>query len=925
MSLAESMEGASAPDVSIVLICYNDAGRLPRALESLRKQTLRSIEIIIVDDASTDDTERVALQAVRVDPRVRYVRLDENSGGCSAPRNRGIEEAQGTWIMFCDSDDCYERHAAKNLLLAVEAADADLGCGVAERIDMRTGQARRWRESLHEAAVLASIEDRLELIADTISVNKIYRRSFLLDQALRFPEGLLYEDQLFTMQAYCQATRIAVIPQTTYLWSVDRVGDEPSITQRRREERNARDRVTINARIDAYLADRGSEALRRAKARKFLSHDLYLYLSSILESDDSTASALIDIWEPYVRTTELKEAASLRPALRVAVYHLLLRDLEGIRSAMRCIRWSAVVEVPVIARSGRQVWACEHLDAGPDVAGLDPSWWLDMSAMAIADAPVPDRRLCHRLSEFQVAGKRVQALGLTADPFGMLVEASRVRLAVSTAAGRVWCSVPVTVHSGSPIRWEAEAAWQWQVDPVVESHARGSLALVVEVDGQVNQMPLRKLASEVERQELDLGHGVLVSLGPGEHGSIDWRVLRPGRGWRAWRQGRGTVPGLLRVLHRRALWVTSAIASRLPPRSVVVFESSAGRAFDGHPRAISEALASDPVRQAWSYASEPERFPVWAEAVRRDTLRHRWVLSRARWWVDDSGYWQAIRKHSRNRMLQTWRGQPVAKLGSEGLDAPLAPRSQRWPAPSQVRRWDLMLAPSPTFADHVPAAVGFRGDLIEGTTPFGDAVQAAASEGDRRSLAKRLALPEGRPIIMAVTAGTELPFDLAEVVAELGDRSFWLLARDDGARLALPAACRAAARDVSTVDGRAAHLAAADLLVTDASIWTLEFARLRRPMIVWGPTFAHLLRTAGVLVDLPALLPTVDSTTDLIASLRQWLDRSTMQPESWSPSSAGLDVLAEMAGRADGRGAERCIRALQTGRTKDRGQSVGRG
>jgi len=82
------LRAPSGPDVSIVLICFNDARRVGRAMRSLVNQTLRNIEIIVVDDASTDDTEQVVSAAMETDSRIRYIRLAENSGGCSAPRNR---------------------------------------------------------------------------------------------------------------------------------------------------------------------------------------------------------------------------------------------------------------------------------------------------------------------------------------------------------------------------------------------------------------------------------------------------------------------------------------------------------------------------------------------------------------------------------------------------------------------------------------------------------------------------------------------------------------------------------------------------------------------------------------------------------------------------------------------------------------------
>src|SRR4051794_719602 len=91
------------PLVSVVVIGYNDAQHLPTAIRSAQRQTHRDLEILVVDDASTDATPVVARRLADHDGRVKVLRLDENSGGCSRPRNVGIEAAQGRYVMFLDS------------------------------------------------------------------------------------------------------------------------------------------------------------------------------------------------------------------------------------------------------------------------------------------------------------------------------------------------------------------------------------------------------------------------------------------------------------------------------------------------------------------------------------------------------------------------------------------------------------------------------------------------------------------------------------------------------------------------------------------------------------------------------------------------------------------------------------------------------
>src|SRR5690348_13777925 len=118
------------PDVSVVVIAYNDAARLPRAVASSLAQSLGGVETVIVDDASTDGTGEAADRLAAAHPgRVGAVHLPVNSGGCGRPRNVGVERSDGRYVMFLDSDDLLDRHACLNLLSAAQETGADLVSG----------------------------------------------------------------------------------------------------------------------------------------------------------------------------------------------------------------------------------------------------------------------------------------------------------------------------------------------------------------------------------------------------------------------------------------------------------------------------------------------------------------------------------------------------------------------------------------------------------------------------------------------------------------------------------------------------------------------------------------------------------------------------------------------------------------------------
>lgn len=112
------------PRVSICIASYNCRDHIEAALASALAQTLTDIEVIVVDDASSDDSAAVAARVAARDPRVRVDVMPENSGPGGA-RNRGIELARGRWFAVLDSDDLYHPERLERLVAEAEAADAD--------------------------------------------------------------------------------------------------------------------------------------------------------------------------------------------------------------------------------------------------------------------------------------------------------------------------------------------------------------------------------------------------------------------------------------------------------------------------------------------------------------------------------------------------------------------------------------------------------------------------------------------------------------------------------------------------------------------------------------------------------------------------------------------------------------------------------
>lgn len=529
------------PLISVILIGYNDATRIVRALESLRNQTLRSIEIIVVDDASTDSTPEIVEAVAKNDTRVHLIRRSENSGGCSAPRNDGIAQSTAPWVMFCDSDDEYEAHACANLLMAAEKWDADVVCGMAIRHDVSKNRNKPWRPELHSHdRCVESLEDEPQLLYDTISVNKIYRRSLLDEHRIIFPAGLLFEDQVFTLHCYLRARRIGILQSGVYIWNVDRTTEELSITQGRMQKRNVLDRVEINKRMDSLLSE-SSDELQLAKAIKFLRHEGYLYLWAISENPrQSDAQVTADVFREYVEQVDPRAFDYVRPALRVALYGLLINDMKLLRSAMRWERWASVVDTRIVRLGEREFWT---QPSSRTVLGRDDVSWLDVTRLHLLDMPFSTRRYLHELISLEVHRSRVCVTVHTTDFASDLDNSTTAQLVWTDKSGRDIASLQLArqqVDHEGRIVWCGDGLPDVHITRPLMRPDRGTVSVRLTRAGLANTTAIRSVDSAFSSKFIPFRSVAFAdrpagaTLLAGERASVVWRPGGVSRGPIAW-------------------------------------------------------------------------------------------------------------------------------------------------------------------------------------------------------------------------------------------------------------------------------------------------------------------------------------------------------------------------------------------------------
>ncbi|MEU3886428.1 glycosyltransferase family 2 protein [Streptomyces sp. NPDC029041] len=386
----------STPDVTVTVIVYNDAERLTRAVESVRRQTHANLEIIISDDHSTDATPAVAQRLAAQDPRVRHLRLERNSGGCSAPRNRALRIARAPFLMFLDSDDELPCNAVELLLAAHREREIDFAMGAVQRIRVDNGRRSTWMPHLvAERRTLDGIEADPRLLFEHLSTGKMYARAFLDRHDLRFPEGIHYEDQLFSAQAYCLAKRFTIVPEPVYRWYVApyAASGTASISNQRHKLANVRDRIHVQHLIDAFLSESGHESLREDKDHKFLKHDLRMYTGDLPYRDDAWLTSFADLVTPYLDTLAPGAFARLPRAERVVIQLIRDRRLPEARLAARGLGHAVGPRSVTADAAGRTYWG----DRVPESAWSRRE--LSVSDLELETRPFPSAQFRHEIKE----------------------------------------------------------------------------------------------------------------------------------------------------------------------------------------------------------------------------------------------------------------------------------------------------------------------------------------------------------------------------------------------------------------------------------------------------------------------------------------------------------------------------------------------
>ena len=224
------------PIISVIVPVYNVEKYLSKCLDSILMQTFSNIEIICVNDGSTDNSRKILETYRKKDSRIKIV--DKKNGGLSSARNAGMKVATGEFYSFIDSDDWVDKTMIEKLYDSMTKYSTDIAICAVHQFD----EKRQTYDDSNKYYTLdffdESFDNRAFSYKETkpflmdvcvMAWNKLYRKSFIDECKSEFPDGLIFEDGPFFFSIFFKTKRVSIVRDFLYYYRVNRKG---SIIQR---------------------------------------------------------------------------------------------------------------------------------------------------------------------------------------------------------------------------------------------------------------------------------------------------------------------------------------------------------------------------------------------------------------------------------------------------------------------------------------------------------------------------------------------------------------------------------------------------------------------------------------------------------------------------------------------------------------------
>jgi glycosyltransferase involved in cell wall biosynthesis len=200
--------------VSVIIPIYKVEAYLQQCIESVVNQSFHNLEIILVDDGSPDNCPAICDEYAKKDNRIKIIHKE--NGGLSDARNAGLDLASGDYIFFVDSDDFITTNCIQELVNEIQKGNYDVAIAKHTSSFLPSCPKVQSKELTTNYQIAKAF---CETKFSPCAWNKLYKTRFIKDNGLRFFKGILFEDQLWSLQWVTQASRICLLSNITYVYN----------------------------------------------------------------------------------------------------------------------------------------------------------------------------------------------------------------------------------------------------------------------------------------------------------------------------------------------------------------------------------------------------------------------------------------------------------------------------------------------------------------------------------------------------------------------------------------------------------------------------------------------------------------------------------------------------------------------------------
>lgn len=294
----------SMPLISIIIPVYNVAPFLGRCIESVQSQTYRNIDILLIDDGSTDCSGDICEEYAKKDLRIRVIHKE--NGGLSDARNIGIKSALGDYITFIDSDDYVCKIYIQRLAGILFENDADIVmCGYLQGTKKCFPKKIKISNKIfifNSREMLRQWHGKYKQI-ETIACNKIYKKLLFEENNIYFPQGYIFEDVYTTHLLIDKAKKIVITEEKLYYY-YKRKG---SIIHTVSEKKLKGSISAQNQRLRFFINEGYQDACERLMVQRQKQYMLNYYISIIYDMRQLRKQSIFLFKKSYSDACKFKE------------------------------------------------------------------------------------------------------------------------------------------------------------------------------------------------------------------------------------------------------------------------------------------------------------------------------------------------------------------------------------------------------------------------------------------------------------------------------------------------------------------------------------------------------------------------------------------------------------------------------------------